>query len=1073
MQSRADTFTGIRTWLMPLALLLAVAAAPAPAASVWVEGEAAAEKTVSKHSWYDAVNKDGFSGGEWLSHYGDKPGTATYTFDAPDAGEYTFWWRGNPFAAKVSYALNDGKPVEIDFSDKADKRGEYMVSDKPDHRFLAWVKVGKVRLSEGENKITLTFHSDLANHGGVDAFLFDSGNFVPSGTLKPDGNAGQATGGAGKEVAAGPDEAIWVEGEKPTEAEVSKHGWYDAVKKDGFSGGEWLSHYDAAKPGTANYAFDVVKADEYTFWWRGNVSLAKVSYQLNGGPLREVDFTDKRGEYMVSDKPDHRFLAWVKLGKVALKAGRNTVTFKFHSDQSNHGGVDAFCLTRIPFVPSGANQPTSRTATTADPGDWFPVVFDTDPFSDKSVIDMSKLIEAPAGKHGFLKRDKADLRFQNAKTPVKFWGCGANLGEPVAPREQLTQRIRYLRKHGVNMVRQHPLFDQLGPLVDGKIDSKRFDDYDWWFAELKKHGIYTTWSLFYPLLIGPADGYDPELFNELDVKDKDRNLRGTYGLVNVERKLQNLQFRYAKAVLLHKNSYTGLRYVDDPALAVVEFHNEDNVFFHNPLNDLRDGKRWPLHAKRFRQRWAAWVKERYKTEDAAKQAWGGLRGGDAWQQGDLETMAAYHLGPDGPLYEWAGQHRRAGDFVRFLAETQRAFYERREKEIRSLGYKAVTVTTAWHRGGAGAEPANIWCDTAADMIDEHTYFGGGAGGHRIAEGEVLNESHLAKPGSGLLEVATTQVEDRPFSVTEWTQLPPNQWKAEAAPLMAFYGLGLQGWDASYHFVSSRPWPGDGWPNLSSYVTDTPHYIAQFPALAFAVWHSHVKQAPPAAARRIEVDDLFAGKSPIRHDAVPGPAPAQTTAPDGARITPVQAAAIGRISTSFAGGRSEFADFAKYWDASARTIRSMTGELTWDYGRQVVTVGSPKTQAVIGRAGGQTFDLPGVSVDQVKTPFVSLILTPLDDRPLAESKQILVTAVARDMQTGTKYSEDGKRLLALGGPPLLMEPVQATIKLKGAKPKAVNVLDVYGVPTGQTVKPATDGSFAISGAHRTYYYEVKR
>ena len=55
----------------------------------------------------------------------------------------------------------------------------------------------------------------------------------------------------------------------------------------------------------------------------------------------------------------------------------------------------------------------------------------------------------------------------------------------------------------------------------------------------------------------------------------------------------------------------------------------------------------------------------------------------------------------------------------------------------------------------------------------------------------------------------------------------------------------------------------------------------------------------------------------------------------------------------------------------------------------------------------------------------------------------------------------------------MEPVQATMKLKGAAPATINVLDVYGVPTGKTVKPAADGSFGISGEYRTYYYEVKR
>ncbi len=1046
-------------WL-PLLLLLLLATA-ARGESIWIEGEGASEKAMTQHVWYDAVKKEGMSGGNWLSHYDSKPGTATYQFEVVKAGEYSFWWRGNPFASKVSYTLNGEKAKEIDF---AEKRGEYMISEKPDHRFLAWVKVGKVKLKAGTNTVTFTFHSDLSNHGGVDCFLFDDTGFVPSGALKP--GAGEVASAA--ETPAGPDQAIWIEGEDAGAKTVTKHGWYDAVKKEGMSGGNWLSHYDN-KPGTATYKFNVVKAGEYIFWWRGNPFASKVSYTLNGEKAKEIDFAEKRGEYMISEKPDHRFLAWVKVGKVALKEGPNTIGFTFHSDLSNHGGVDCFCFTTLPFVPSGASKPTAPSAGKAGPGDWFPAVFDDDAFSEKSVIDMSKLVEAPAGTRGFLKRSGANLKFEKADAPIRFWGAGANLLEGQLDRAKLTQRARYLRKHGVNMVRQHPILSELGPLVDGKLDPEKLDRWDWWCAELKKHGIYMTWSVFYGLPVGAADGYDKELFDELDVVDAAKGLRNSYGLVNVEPKLQDLQLRYLKVLMHHKNPYTGLRPVDDPGLAVVEFQNEDCIFFHFPLSTFPGGK-YPRHAARLRQKWAAWAKAKYKTEDALKAAWKGLRGGDSLAKGELELMGAWQLGEDGPTAGFEGQTARAGDFIRFLTELQRGFYERREKDLRDLGYKAVTVTTAWRSGGPAADPANLFCDTAADMIDRHNYFGGGDGGHGIVNGKVHNETHLTQAGSGLLGMGLYQVEDRPFATTEWTQSPPNQWKAEAAPLLAFYGMGLQGWDASYHFTSSHQRPGDGWPDLNSYVTDTPHFIGQFPALAFAIARGHVKEAPIATARRLKVADLFSGFDPLKQDFTGGGHDVKTL--KGQLSTPAETLAIGRVTVGFDGGKSEAVDLDKYWDRSRKVIRSMTGELSWDYGRQVVTLRAPKSQAIVGRAGGQDFDLPGVSAT-VKTPFVSLLFTPLDDRPLAESKHILLTALARDTQANARYSEDGTQLLQVGGPPLLMEPVQATIRLKGPAPKAVNVLDVYGVPTGKGVSTEKDGSFVLGGQYRTYYYEVTR
>ena len=379
------------------------------------------------------------------------------------------------------------------------------------------------------------------------------------------------------------------------------------------------------------------------------------------------------------------------------------------------------------------------------------------------------------------------------------------------------------------------------------------------------------------------------------------------------------------------------------------------------------------------------------------------------------------------------------------------------------------MTTAWQVGGAASDAANIWTDTVGAMIDRHNYAGGGAGVHGITEGKVNNESHLGKPGSGIFTMCMKQVESKPFSMTEWTQCPPNQWKAECAPIMAFYGMGLQGWDASFHFNQSGTRLADGWGG-GSYVTDTPDYLGQFPALAFAIYHGHVTESPVVAARRLSTQDLFTGKDPLKQDFTTGGYDIKTLVSNGG--TPAEAFAIGRITVDFSGGKSQQTDLAKYWDENNKVINSATGELTWDYGRQVITVHTPKTQAVIGRADGRTFELPGVTAE-IKTPFVSLIFTPLDDAPLAQSKHILITALAQDKQTGAKYNASGTILESTGTAPLLLEPVQAKLKFAGAKPSQVRALDHYGVPNGKTAAVDADGAIKIDGTYRAYYYEVIR
>lgn len=1036
-------------------------------ATIWVEGENPVKSSMHRHPWYDQVKKNVLSGGDWISNFGPVPGEATYEFEAPATGDYKFWIRANPLGAGLTYVLDGDAVMPVNLL--YDKRGEQNIASdhKPDLRFIAWVNAGHLTLARGKHTLTFRIAGGKENHGAIDCFVLTTGPFVPQGTLKP----GEPR--AGDTADAGLKDAIWIEGENPASSTMTRHPWwYDQVKKDALSSGDWISNFNKDKPGEAEYNFEAITPDTYAFWIRANPSAgAKLSWRLDGGVWTPVDFADARGIQNIAadNKPDMRFIAWVKGGNVRLATGRHAIRFRMDSGAaaSNHGGLDCFVFTRIPFVPSGATKPAVAKSV-GGPGDWFPLLADDDTFDPRSVIDMSALVPAPAGKFGFLHAAGKDLCFERADAPVKLWGCGANIEPGRYSRVQLIQRARYLRKFGVNAVRQHAVFDELN--TNGKIDPQKLDQYDWWFAELKKNGIYTDWSVFYNFTIGPDDGYDPSLFRDLE---GGAERKSTYGIITIAPALWDIRNKTLVALLTHRNPYTGLRYTEDPALAVVEMQNEDSVFFWNPLGALAEPhpKKWPLHARQLRAMFAAWIRAKYKSDDALKAAWGSLREGDSVNAKELRLMTPWELDGAGPRGAFAGQPKRAGDCIEFLTGLQRGEFAACEKAMRSAGFKGVTMTTAWQVGGAATEAANIYTDTVGGMIDRHNYAGGGEGVHSITEGKVNNESHLGRPGGGIFSIGMKQVESKPFSVTEWTQSAPNQWKIECAPLMAFYGLGLQGWDASYHFIQSGTRLGDGWPAMSSYATDTPAYIGQFPALAFALYRGHITESPVIAARRLSMADLFTGRDALKQDSTKGGYDVKSMIVNGG--TPLEAFAIGRVTVDFAGGRTEQANFAKYWDQGNKMIRSVTGELTWDYGRQVVTVQTQKTQAVIGRTGAGLFKLPGVTV-QFVTPFVSMIFTPLDDLPLARSGRILITALARDKQAGSRYSGDGTRLEATGTAPLLLEPVQATIRLAGTRPLRVTPCDHYGVPmAGKSVPVDADGTFAINGTYRAYYYAVSR
>jgi hypothetical protein len=58
------------------------------------------------------------------------------------------------------------------------------------------------------------------------------------------------------------------------------------------------------------------------------------------------------------------------------------------------------------------------------------------------------------------------------------------------------------------------------------------------------------------------------------------------------------------------------------------------------------------------------------------------------------------------------------------------------------------------------------------------------------------------------------------------------------------------------------------------------------------------------------------------------------------------------------------------------------------------------------------------------------------------------------------------------PPLLMEPVEALIQLKGDPIGSLRPVDIYGVPREQQV-PVKNNIFELNGLYQTYYYEIRR
>lgn len=166
--------------------------ATAIAGSIWVEGESAESKTVTRHGWYSSVKKDGLSGGELLTHWGGESGKAGYQVTIPADGNYALWVRANPVQSKLRIRVGDGKWLDPNLKAASHEQINIAGDNKPDLRFVAWIKAGELNLKKGSLPVAVEFVSGNNHHGMLDCFCLTSDlDWKPKGTLKPGEKARQ------------------------------------------------------------------------------------------------------------------------------------------------------------------------------------------------------------------------------------------------------------------------------------------------------------------------------------------------------------------------------------------------------------------------------------------------------------------------------------------------------------------------------------------------------------------------------------------------------------------------------------------------------------------------------------------------------------------------------------------------------------------------------------------------------------------------------------------------------------------------------------------------------------------
>ncbi len=720
----------------------------------------------------------------------------------------------------------------------------------------------------------------------------------------------------------------------------------------------------------------------------------------------------------------------------------------------------------------------------ADPADaaWYPFTPDDD-LSMHTEIGMQDWWESPAGKHGRI-RARGDRLYYHER-PIKLWGLNLCFHGGAAPTHELAERRAALyRKFGINAVRLHKWVD--GPGWAGiqteasavRFDPEGLDRFDYQNAQFRQAGIFLKLSqAFGTIRVGPDDRQTVPYAEELGAFERpDSRVGGGNSTLFYSTELQDLTIRQLQNILTHRNPYTGLTYAEDPAIAFVEIVNEASILFYTSMNPLRDS---PTLRRRTARHFSHWLRERYRDHAGLLAAWGEAAL-DSFDEvptpdGQPEHLDRDNLLPLGNPWFWDPERlsgsqefrrQRLLDSLQFLYTLQVEAYQRIVRGIRETGYEGEIIGSNWHAGRMFSHYANLHSDYQVGTIDRHNYFGGGS------RTRIQNASMSRVPGSGMLSTGMEQVADRPFMLSEWIHVSPNEWGVEGPAIIGAYGLGLQGWDVSYLFQNRDDGGFRSQIGRERWDVTAPQVLGIFPAVARQVLRGDVREAELRAVRYVHLPSLFEGQLGFE-DAV-GSHEYDVRTFD-SRQVPAQTLAVARCEVQFT---ERFRDTPPFDLAAYREgdqYLASTGQLRWRVGQSRhdghFTIDTPGTKAVVGFADGREANLGEVTI-RPECRFAAIYVTARDpDEDIVSGSNLLVVAMARARNTGMRVFAD-QLILATGESPVVLEPVRATIRLDRPGSPTVHLLDHNGRLTCRTL-PVQEGQFEIDGARdQTPYYLIR-
>ena len=634
--------------------------------------------------------------------------------------------------------------------------------------------------------------------------------------------------------------------------------------------------------------------------------------------------------------------------------------------------------------PEGVKIDYERPVTVSAGKDWIVLDYHKDILAG-SALDFSGmgLNDAPAGKYGWLKAVGDRFEFENLPGRAqRFYGVNFCFDANVPDHKLAEQVVLRLKRLGYNTIRIHhyerPLTAGMKSSVE--LNPKAMDRFDKLCALAVEHGLYLTTDVYVSRSVKWREiGFDREGEVPMNVMKS---------LIALHEPAFDNWKAFAKAFFLHKNPYTGRRYVDEPGFPLISFVNENTMDW--TWNEIRD---LPV----CREAWRDWLRaKRAKDPSFAK--------------GQSEDSTKVSGGSNAA-------------FQCFAADVEAKSSLRQREFLKSLGSRALFTgqNCADNQAMASARETYDYVDT--HFYVDHPEF---LGRSWQLPSKCGNSNPVQATSLSPVSVAYTRLAEKPFTITEWNFSGPGMFRGVGG-IMTGALASLQEWDGLWRFAYSHSdrgmRDGGGFPGYFDMAGDPLGQASDRACICL-----YLRGDLGALADRIAL-----GVGPAECPADGRPAPNR---PDWQN----EAWNVQVARTT----RSEAAGFRTYplRDVKARLpfVPQGCAALKLDRERGALTIDTPLTAGGFAPAGALEAGPVRFDVGDVAA---TVWASSLDGKAIAESRRLLVSHLTDAQANGNVYADRAKKILLKWGNGVVVRNGKATVALALKEPAAY---EVWGLET---------------------------